>query len=239
MGSSPQQQGSGGSTGGRRMGVAQPEVGCGEADDAADGSDGLDMDLPQSALEARYDRAAPRRRRDGPRPSLRVGRDSHALDARQTCSADGSAQPHGPCCVRPLPKLSFALMNQPWRCAVAPPVPRPQSASHITVGQPVRSVRPGGRTTAPVPCTQRVLACQRGPLLRLEGARQARSQRHRARPGATGLAVPAEPSGRHTRSDPRGHRDDRRLVELRPAYPGLLAAGRSTGVCPPSSEPTW
>lgn len=61
MGSASQQQGSGGSTGGRRMGVAQPESEEGvaadaqpvaaedEAGEAADGSDELDMEHPQNA----------------------------------------------------------------------------------------------------------------------------------------------------------------------------------------------
>ena len=140
MGSSAQQQGSGGSTGGRRMGVVQPEVDEG-AEEAAEASDELDMDLPRNAPA--------RRGVAGHRPgggATAQGRRCRWGGIRMRSMRVGAAAPIAMTAVARVvlraaaeAAISAAEIAETTRSRV--PCPRSQSASCVTVGQPVRSDR--------------------------------------------------------------------------------------------------
>ena len=143
MGSSPQQQGSGGSTGGRRMGVAQPEFDEG-AEEAAEASDELDMDLPQNAAASRG-MTGHRPGGDATFQCSRCGQEERGLRSNRVRSAApmASAQPRWTSRVLPPPRLKppFPLQNVGAALRRRAPCTRSQSESCITVGQPVRSNR--------------------------------------------------------------------------------------------------
>ncbi len=140
MGLSLQQQGSGGSTGGRRIGVVQPEFDE-DAEEAAEGSDELDMDLPRNAP------ARPGRTGHRPGGGATVqGRRCGWGGIRMRSMRVGVAAPMAMTAVARVvlraaaeAAISAAEVAETTRCRV--PSTRSQSASCITVGQPVRSDR--------------------------------------------------------------------------------------------------
>jgi hypothetical protein len=125
------------------MGVAQPEFDEG-AEEAAEASDELDMDLPQNAAASRG--------MTGHRPGggataqgRRCGWGGIRMRSTRARAAAlmASALRRWTCCVPPPPRLKppFPLQNVGAAMRRRAPCTRSQSESFITVGQPVRSNR--------------------------------------------------------------------------------------------------